>query len=558
MKGHLILSLSLAIMLLSLGCQQGEQEGSRAAEGDALGLEDALSASGPDAALHESGLAPSLSLESGLRIGPVSVGMVYTELLEALGEPDSAYAFNRIVTLNYLELGLQVALTSSDPLRASEDARVVSIATLSAANLEGVYQHGMSRMALEVLLGEAFLETRGVAYYPASGMAVKFNALDEVTQFAMWPSYVPQIEPPEMLPAQSVQPPPMVPKSEGSAILYEIDGESYEVVDIHLHTGDSASMHPDGIAFLLSVLPAPSVLNFPATSQSTRAPYDPHVGIQEHLRSAGVAHGVILATYTHHTIGYTENRLIEEMLDDPRNVNPDGSRWAWGMASINFEGYEEPGVAEARLEALASYFKARPDLFIGIKLAHAHQAVSFDDPAYLGVYDIAAEFDVPVLLHTGFSPFPHSMTEPDYYDPASLEAVIEAYDGTQGAPKVEFVLAHAGQGDARSIEHSLYLAETYDNVWLELSAIHRPLSIDIEGQATESDTPMHPYVLEQIKARGIIDRAIYATDGPQFFGKSQSYLAMLVEAMKEEGYTQGELAAVLAGNFYTCFEPATF
>ena len=282
------------------------------------------------------------------------------------------------------------------------------------------------------------------------------------------------------------------------------------------------------------------------------------MGIKEHLRSAGVAHGVLLATYTHHTVGYTPNRLVEAMLDDPRNVNSDGSRWGWGMASLNFEDYEVEGVSEARLAALASYFQARPDLFIGIKLAHAHQAVSFDDPTYLGVYDIAAEFGVPVLLHTGFSPFPHSMTEPHFYDPASLEAVVAAYDGDHGAPRVDFVLAHAGQGDARAIEHSLQLAERYDNVWLELSAIHRPLLIGSEGEEVDDATPMHPYVLGEIKARGVIDRAIYATDGPQFFGKSQSYLKKLVDTMLELDYTHDELAAVLAGNFYTCFDPARF
>ena len=135
--------------------------------------------------------------------------------------------------------------------------------------------------------------------------------------------------------------------------------------------------------------------------------------------------------------------------------------------------------------------------------------------------------------------------------------MIEAYDGSHGTPKVDFVLAHAGQGDARAIEHSLQLAQYYDNVWLELSAIHRPLLIDADGEETDDTTPMHPYVLGQIKERGIIDRAIYATDGPQFFGKEQSYLKMMSQTMLDLGYTHEELAAVLAGNFYTCFDPIT-
>lgn len=53
---------------------------------------------------------------------------------------------------------------------------------------------------------------------------------------------------------------------------------------------------------------------------------------------------------------------------------------------------------------------------------------------------------MPVLLHTGFSPFPGTRSERDYYDPARLASVVEAYDGTRGAGRVDFVLSHVGQG----------------------------------------------------------------------------------------------------------------
>ena len=94
---------------------------------------------------------------------------------------------------------------------------------------------------------------------------------------------------------------------------------------------------------------------------------------------------------------------------------------------------------------------------MGIKLAHAHQAVSFEDPIYLGVYDVAARQNVPVLLHTGLSPFPNTQTEPEFYDPGTLESVIEAYDGQHGQGRVDFVLSHIGQGDFNAIEHGLHL-----------------------------------------------------------------------------------------------------
>ena len=147
-------------------------------------------------------------------------------------------------------------------------------------------------------------------------------------------------------------------------------------------------------------------------------------GIQAHTQDAGVAHGVILA-FTHHTVGFASNRELEK-LTDARNISPDGHPWAWGLASVNYDDFSDPEIARDRLAALSSYFEAHPGLFIGIKLAHTHQAVGFDDPVYLGVYDVAATHGVPVLLHTGFSPFPNTMTEPEYYDPGTLLSVIEA------------------------------------------------------------------------------------------------------------------------------------
>ena len=171
----------------------------------------------------------------------------------------------------------------------------------------------------------------------------------------------------------------------------------------------------------------------------------------------------------------------------------------------------------------------------------------------MGVYDVASRQGVPVLLHTDFSPFPNTQTEPEYYDPASLESVIEAYDGQHGANRVYFVLSHIGQGDIRAIEHSLQLAERHENVWLELSAINRPLLIGMEGETVDDPALMHTYVIEQIKLRGLQDKLIFATDGPQYFGKVHSYLQLMAESMRDAGYTVADLRGVFSENFYRCF-----
>ena len=99
------------------------------------------------------------------------------------------------------------------------------------------------------------------------------------------------------------------------------------------------------------------------------------------------------------------------------------------------------------------------------------------------------------------------------------------------------------------------LAEQFPNVWLELSAINRPLLIDADGNPVDSDEAMHTYVLSEIKARGLIQKSIFATDGPQYFGKVQAYLKLLTDAMVDLGYSNADIQAVLADNFYRCYRP---
>lgn len=330
----------------------------------------------------------------------------------------------------------------------------------------------------------------------------------------------------------------------------DVDGKLVEVVDMHLHPGEFGQMASEGKAFLIGSTPDFTRLYSPAVFSRVLDPYAPQIGIQAQTRVAGIDHVALFAVYTHHTTGYFTNTQLERLLLDPRNVSTDSSKpWAWGYVSINFFD-DWSGTSQDRLDALASFFEARRDLFIGIKLAHAHQAVAFDDPAYQGVYAVAAKYHVPVLLHTGFSPFPNSKTDPHYYDPVFLEAVVKQYDGSGPDGRVDFVLSHVGQGDPRAVDHVLAMAEKYSNLYLEISALNRPFLLDDQGNEVQKSEPQYPYVLAQIKQRGLASRTLFGTDGPQFSGFVSSYLDVMLEGMKEAGFTADEVAGILSGNFY--------
>ena len=345
----------------------------------------------------------------------------------------------------------------------------------------------------------------------------------------------------------------LTPNSAGAGI--EVDGQTLEVIDVHLHSGNFGQLAPSGKGYLISGTPSFTQLYAPGIFNRLLDPYAAHIGIRAQTEMAGFDHAVVLATYTHETTGYFTNTQLLGYLRDERNVDfDDGSDepWAWGLASINFFD-DYAGNVEARLAALDSFFAEQGDWMIGVKLAHAHQAVPLDAPEFLGVYDVAAKHGVPVLLHTGFSPFPNSQTDPEFYDPSYLDSVVSNYDGSGSAGRVDFVLSHVGQGDLRATENALSLAETYDNVYLEISALNRPARLGLDGEELDSTTPQYVYVLEQIKARGLIGKTLFATDGAQFSGFVSSYLELMVSGMRDANYTVEEMAQVLAGNFHALY-----
>jgi len=503
---------------------------------------------GPDAQVAE-----PLIIEPGRAIGGARLGMSVRELKEALGEPDRQLGFRRTINLRYEQLGLEVVVITQEDNVVDDESLVVSVGTLEGVTLEPPLTLGLTLEALSVERGERLDINDTLSYFPSQGLAVELDVDKQVTRYGVWAPFNRSDVPPPMEPALGNTWSPAETMRAEQAPSFTFEDETYEVIDAHLHTGVIEQQLWSGLTYLVNSVPPPAQLYFPSSVSLVLDPYDPKIGIKEHLRAAGVSRGVLLATYTHHTIGYTTNRQLEALLTDPKNHSLNGLPWAWGMVSVNYDQFENEAVASQRLEALGSYFERQPELLIGIKLAHAHQAVRFDDPIYLGVYDVAARYQKAVLLHTGFSPFPNTQREPEYYDPASLEAVIEQYDGHHGQGRVEFVLSHIGQGDERSIDHSLSLAERFDHVWLELSAINQPLRIDADGQELESPSPGHILTLTKIKERGLVDRLIFATDGPQYFGKSQSYLKLIMEAMRDTGYSVEERRAVLAENFYRCF-----
>ncbi|RMF98573.1 MAG: amidohydrolase [Gammaproteobacteria bacterium] len=302
--------------------------------------------------------------------------------------------------------------------------------------------------------------------------------------------------------------------------------ERLPVVDIHLHTGRWEMMPPRFQQRLAERLPRGfKWLMGPFANWMLSGG-----AILSQMDAAGISKAGVFALYSPHTTGLAPNEFVAELVaTNPQRLH--------GFASIRVDQWNLDGPQQlAALEKALTQF----DNMIGIKLAHAHQQIRFDDERIYPVYELAGRLGKPVYLHTATSPNPGTRTEPPYTDPYYLEEAIRRY------PDTIFILGHAGWDSYRKkltyVDHCIDLAQRYPNVYLEPGALGARRAAEVL-----------PDFLQRIKAAGIADRVIYGSDGPQFPGYVKRHLEAFAGGMQAAGFTTEEMRLILSGNFLRVF-----
>ena len=174
----------------------------------------------------------------------------------------------------------------------------------------------------------------------------------------------------------------------------------------------------------------------------------------------------------------------------------------WGMISINPHFRPEDYEKEAKrcVQELG---------FVGVKMTTIAHAVHPSKKDGMHVFEVAKALGIPVMIHTGAgTPFA---------DPVSIIPALEAFRD------VKTVLAHSGTD--LLAQQALYLAKTYENVYLDTSWINilnlqnfikvlgphkimfasdHPINVPVE--LTKYRTAIHdPEILNQVLAGTVIE-----------------------------------------------------
>jgi predicted TIM-barrel fold metal-dependent hydrolase len=203
--------------------------------------------------------------------------------------------------------------------------------------------------------------------------------------------------------------------------------------------------------------------------------------LQAAMAEAGVDYALVLTSY-----------LVTPHRPSTAEVVRAVERWPnlGVVAGISFQNYQERDLRE-----LADFLRA--GLVRGLKLYPGYEPFYPHDRRLQVVYDLAEEFDVPVMIHSGDTYSPRGKLK--YSHPLEIDEVAVDH------PRVKLVICHLGNP---------WLVDCMEVVYKNRN-VHADISGLVLGEFTDA---FEDYMAEQIEDvilyAGEPDRFLFGTDWP--------------------------------------------
>ena len=237
--------------------------------------------------------------------------------------------------------------------------------------------------------------------------------------------------------------------------------------------------------------------------------------LQAAMAEAGVAHARVLASYLVNPNRPSAAEVVRAV-ERVRNVSV--------VAGISYLNYKERDLRE-----LADFLSA--GLVKGLKLYPGYEPFYPHDHRLQVVYELAEEFDVPVMIHCGDTFSEHGRLK--YAHPLEVDEVAVDH------PRVKLVICHLGNPWLVDCMEVLYKNK---NVYADISGL-------ILGAFTEAfEDYMEEQIHEVILYAGEASRLLYGTDWPICSMKSY------VDFMQQLKLSDGDRQAILYENARKLFK----
>lgn len=223
--------------------------------------------------------------------------------------------------------------------------------------------------------------------------------------------------------------------------------------------------------------------------------------LQGAMSEAGVDYALVLTSYIVSPHRPSAAQVIRAIEDIP-NLGV--------VAGISFRHYRE-----RELRELADFLKA--GLVKGLKLYPGYEPFYPHDSRLRVVYDLAEEFDVPVMIHSGDTYSPTGKIK--YSHPIEIDEVAVDH------PNVKFVICHLGNPWLVDCMEVVYKNK---NVYTDISGL-------VLGEFTEAfEDYMEEQIEDVILYAGEPGRFLYGSDWP--ICNMKSYVKFVSEMKMDESY----------------------
>jgi predicted TIM-barrel fold metal-dependent hydrolase len=237
--------------------------------------------------------------------------------------------------------------------------------------------------------------------------------------------------------------------------------------------------------------------------------------LQQEMRRNRVDAALVLTSYKS-TPGRPPTR---EVVSATRNLSS-----IFVVAGVSYLSYTENDIDELRV-----FLKDR--MIVGLKIYPGYEPFFPNDSRMKSVYEMADEFDVPVMIHTGDTFSPQGKLK--YSHPIHVDEVAVDY------PNVKFIICHLGSPWFRDTMEVVY---KNSNVFTDISGL-------VLGNFTDR---FESYMSKQFQEMVIYgmepDKVLFGTDWP--ISSMESYL----EFMEDLSIPEKEKKKILFENAVRLFK----
>lgn len=237
--------------------------------------------------------------------------------------------------------------------------------------------------------------------------------------------------------------------------------------------------------------------------------------LQRDMQEAGIDYALVLTSYLVSPHRPSTAQVVKAIERIP-NLGV--------VAGISYNNYRERDLRE-----LADFLQA--GLVKGLKLYPGYEPFYPHDARLRVVYDLAEEFDVPVMIHSGDTYSPKGKLK--YSHPLEIDEVAVDH------PKVKFVICHLGNPWLTDCMEVVYKNA---NVYADISGL-------VLGEFTEA---FEDYMAEEIR-----DVILYAGDPGRFlFGTDWPICSMrsYINFVRQLGLPPESHEMIMAGNARRVFK----